>query len=52
MARHVVVRYGKHSLDWTQFVLLAQMIGDEEVPEVAQCLMSGVISQPFSSSLG
>ncbi|KAK5087247.1 hypothetical protein LTR70_007385 [Exophiala xenobiotica] len=40
-ARHVVVNYGKHSFNWTKFTLLAQMIEDEEVPEVAQCLMSG-----------
>lgn len=41
MAREVVVNYGKHSFDWDQFIILAQMIGDEDIPEVAQCLMSG-----------
>lgn len=41
MARQVVVKYGKQTFDWNQFVLLAQMIGDEEVPEVSHCLMSG-----------
>lgn len=40
-AREVVVNYGRHSLDWSKFAMLAQMIADEDIPEVAQCLMSG-----------
>lgn len=40
-ARHVVVNYGNLSIDWAQFVLLAQMLEDEEVPEVSQFLTSG-----------
>jgi hypothetical protein len=40
-ARNVMVNYGKYSFDWAKFTLLAEMIEDEEVPEVALCLMSG-----------
>ncbi|KAF2036600.1 hypothetical protein EK21DRAFT_83553 [Setomelanomma holmii] len=40
-ARRVVVNYGKHSFDWRQLAILTQMVVDEEVPEVAQCLISG-----------
>jgi hypothetical protein len=40
-ARDIIVHYGKHTFDWNKLTVLAQMIADEEVPEVAQCLMSG-----------
>jgi hypothetical protein len=41
VARQVMVHYGKQSFDWEKLKLLAEIIQDEEVPEAAQCLMSG-----------